>query len=323
MLIDVSESEYYNLFQIDPNPYISRQFIALNSYKVDRVRRLVDSDDKARIGLIAGQKDDTLLSPFSAPFGGFHFLKDNQYIGEIESFIEGLKDFIRHEDLKGIQIILPPDIYHVSFNTKVVNTMFRSGFVMTTPDITSWVDLINFNGQFLDRKANTFYRKAIRNKLTFKVLTDVSTQRIGFDIILENRKMLNRPIFMQFDDLKQVEELWPVDYFGVYEEKGDIVASLICYRGMKEIAQGIFIGDTLQGRKLRSLDFMLFNIYEYYKKLNYKTIDIGISSEKGIPNEGLLRFKESHSAISSLRYKLSWVNDNYKRVYPRNLQDVY
>ena len=154
MLIDVSESEYYNLFNMDPHPYISRQFIALNSYKVSSIRRLVDSDEKARIGIIAGQKDDTLLSPFSAPFGGFHFRKDNQYIGEIENFIEELKDFIRTENLKEIQIILPPDIYHVSFNAKVLNAMLRSQFLIAAPDITSWVDLINFNGQFLFRKGN-------------------------------------------------------------------------------------------------------------------------------------------------------------------------
>lgn len=312
MLIEVSESEYYNLFHIDPHPFISKDFIALNSHKVSSVRRLVDSDEKARIGLIAGQKDDTLLSPFSAPFGGFHFRKDNQYIGEIESFIKGLQDFIRYENLKEIQIVFPPDIYHVSFNTKVVNTMLRSGFVMATPDITNWVDLTNFSGQFQDRKAGAYYRQAIRNNLTFKILSDNPEQRIGYDIICENRKTFNRPIFMQFDDLKQVEELWPVDYFGVYEERGDMIAAAVFYRGIEGITQGIFIGDTLQGRKLRSLDFLLFNIYNYYKSLKIFAIDFGISSENGIPNEGLLRFKESHSNISSLRYKLSWVNLDYE-----------
>jgi len=311
MLVEVSESKYYNLFHIDPHPFVSKRFIALNSHKVSSVRRLVDSQEKARIGMIAGQNDDILLSPFSAPFGGFHFRKDNQYIGEIENFIEGLKDFIRYENLKRIQIILPPDIYHFSFNTKVLNAMLRSRFVITAPDITNWVDLTKFNGQFQDRKAEAFYRKAIHNKLTFKILTTNFMQKLGFDIICENRKMFNRPIYMQFDDLKQVEELWPIDYFGVHDEDGNLVASLICYRGMKDIAQGIFIGDTLQGRMLRALDFMLFHIYEYYKNLKYKIIDLGTSSDKGIPNEGLLRFKESRNAISSLRYKLSWINHNY------------
>ncbi|HZK07427.1 MAG TPA: hypothetical protein VFC92_04435, partial [Bacteroidales bacterium] len=109
MLIEVSESKYHNLFPVDPHPFISKDFIALNSYKVSSVRRLVDGDEKARLGLITGQKGDVLFSPFSAPFGGFHFRKDNQYIGEIENFIEGLKDFIKSENLKEIQIILPPD----------------------------------------------------------------------------------------------------------------------------------------------------------------------------------------------------------------------
>jgi hypothetical protein len=41
----------------------------------------------------------------------------------------------------------------------------------------------------------------------------------------------------------------------------------------------------------------------YYKNLGFKYIDLGISSESGIPNEGLMRFKESHEAVSSLRFR--------------------
>jgi hypothetical protein len=54
------------------------------------------------------------------------------------------------------------------------------------------------------------------------------------------------------------------------------------------------------------MDFLALNLFNHYKKLGFKFIDIGISSEAGIPNEGLVRFKEIHNCTSSLRFSFSW-----------------
>ena len=86
MLIDISEKDYKNYFAQDPNPFVSEGFINLTKQKVDKVVRLVDSGKDVCIGLVAGLKGSTLLAPFSAPFGGFHY-KYEAIFYECDEFI--------------------------------------------------------------------------------------------------------------------------------------------------------------------------------------------------------------------------------------------
>lgn len=94
MLIEVDQKAYRRRFSSDPNPFISNGFIELNKLKTERIVRLVSDSDRKEIGLVAGLNHGVLKSPFSAPFGGFHFRHENIYISEIDSFISSLKIFI-------------------------------------------------------------------------------------------------------------------------------------------------------------------------------------------------------------------------------------
>jgi lysylphosphatidylglycerol synthetase-like protein (DUF2156 family) len=67
-------------------------------------------------------------------------------------------------------------------------------------------------------------------------------------------------------------------------------------------------GDDEIGRPLRAMDFLTFNLWQHYKISGFDYIDLGTSSLKGIINEGLLRFKETHNNISSIRYSFEWKN---------------
>ena len=305
MLVSVDSKRYQALFNNSPHPYLRNDFILLNKHKVDEVHWLVEDEQNASIGIIVGIKDDKMLSPFSAPFGGFHFRKDNQYISEIESFVQKLIRFAIKNSYNSLAITLPPDLYHLSFNSKCVNTLHRSGFCLHTIDLTNWVDLNAFEGTFKNRGARKYYNQALKNNLVFNVLTERRHQYEAFSIIKENRMRFDRPLYMTFEDLDNVNKLWSVDFFGVYEDDV-MVASGVFYRGHDSIVQGVFWGDTELGRPMRAIDFLAFNIWNLYKNNNYSAIDLGISTESGIPNEGLLRFKESHDCITSPKYTFVW-----------------
>ena len=306
MLFDVSPKVYYTHFSENPHPYISSAFIELNKNKTDRVVRLLENETKVSIGLVAGIKDGVLLSPFSAPFGGFHFRKDNQYISELESFAFHLIQYGKYFNLKRIEITLPPDIYHLSFNTKMFNVLLRNGFNINIPEITNWLNLNDFTGVFSNRGARKYYKQALYNNLSFRILEDRNEKHIGFNIICENRARFGRPIYMTYEDLDNTNSLWPVDFFGAFNTNNEMVAAGVFYRGHEKIIQGIFWGDSEEGRPLRAIDFLALNIWNHYKNLGFAYIDLGISTKNGIPNEGLIRFKESHDCDSALRFTLSF-----------------
>ena len=85
MILDIGVALFHERFPIDPHLFASQVFIELNKNKVDKIVCLVQDADKVQMGLVAGIRDGMLLSPFSAPFGGFHLKNDNSYTGAIES----------------------------------------------------------------------------------------------------------------------------------------------------------------------------------------------------------------------------------------------
>lgn len=306
MLVELDAATFHKFFPVDPHPYISEPFVELNKAKADVIIRLADVSDKPSVGIIAGVKDGILRSPFSAPFGGFHFRKEILHIGELDDFLSTLKDYIISKNYKGIELILPPDIYHATFNAKTVNSLVRNEFQYHTPDLTSWIDLHNFNGAFTQKNSKEYYRQALRNDLLFEQVSDEKEERQIFEVIRENRARFGRPIYMTFEDILNTGKLWPVDFFKVESPENKIVASAIFYRCHPDICYAVFWGDTEEGRPLRAMDFLAFNLWSLYKEAGFRYLDFGTSTDSGIPNEGLLRFKESHEAITSLRYKFYW-----------------
>jgi hypothetical protein len=307
MLINVSKEVYRKCFISDPHPFISDRFIAINAHKCGQIIRLIEEHGDNTIGLIGGIADNVLKSPFSAPFGGFHFNSSRNFMEEAEKFLNYLKEYIAKNNLLKVEITLPPDIYHHSVNTKLVNSFIQNGFNMDVPEITNWIDLTRFNGTFSKREVMKNYRKSLINKLTFHIVTDEKMKQEAYEIIAGNRKLFDRPIYMTYLDLIETGEIFPIDFFIVKDENETNVGSAIFYRGHPQIIHGTFWADTESGRPLRTMDFLAYNIFNYYKELGFSYIDLGISSVAGVANEGLMQFKEIHDCVSSLRFTFSWV----------------
>ena len=310
MLVEVIDKAYRQHFPNNPHPFISEQFMDEVKSKTDRVVRLMEENGKVSIGLIAGIKDKVLLSPFSAPFGGFHFRHDNVFTSEIDHFILQLIDYASSQKIKKIKLTLPPDIYHHSFNTKMSNALLRNGFSTDLPEITNWIDLKQFNGEFTSRNARKNFKISLRCQLSFHIVQEINEKEIAYQIVRENREKFGRPIYMTFNDLLRINELWPVDFFQVKDKNDQVVAAAIFYRGHEKIVQGIFWGDIEHGRCCRAMDFLSSNLWNHYKELDYSSIDLGTSSCCGLPNDGLIRFKEDHDCTSSLRLSFKWVYEN-------------
>jgi hypothetical protein len=306
MLINVTSQVFKDCFNSDPHPFLSDEYIELNKHKVDQVVRLIEEGGSNTIGLIGGIINKTLKSPFSAPFGGFHFNNSEVFIDEVMHFLTQIKEYVINNDLQQVEVTLPVDIYHQSINTKLVNSFIRNGYTMAIPEITNWIDLTLFDGIFKKREAMKNYRQAQGNKLTFQNVLDDKLKLEAFDIIAANRKTFNRPIYMTFEDLLETGKVLPIDFFLVKDINEINIGSAIFYRGHPKIVYGTFWGDTALGRPLRTMDFLVMNLYMYYKRLGFKYIDLGISTVAGTPNAGLIRFKETHNCISSLRFTFSW-----------------
>lgn len=301
MLVEVSKEEYRKYFPTDPNPFISDAFVNLVEEKQDKILRLMNPGDNT-LGLIVGLKNGVLRSPFSAPFGGFHYKHEHMFYEVIEEFIQNLKVYIEVNGYHDFYITLPPNIYQENINAKLISAFIRNDFVMKTPDLNNWVNLTKINGEWKGRNVAQNIRKAVKHGLVWKSITEIDEMKEAYKVIHSNREGLGRKIYMTLDDILKVNNVFPVDFFGINDAHGKCVGASVLYRGHDKIVQGIFMGGDLAKRYMGVIDYMYMNLYEHYKKLGYYFLDMGTSSLQGNPNSGLLRFKEIHNSETSLRF---------------------
>lgn len=305
MLVEVSKEEYRRRFTTDPHPFVTEQFIALVGKKCDRVVRLMKEEDTS-MGIILGIKGDVAKSPFSAPFGGFHYSHEYLFHHVVADFLADLKGYVEREGLRQLCITLPPCLYQTNMNAKMVNALVMLGFNMGIPDITHWADLKNFDGTWAKYVVEQNCRKAVKHGLTWSMVTDRQSQEEAYKVIYRNRKAQEREIYMTLDDLLEVDRIMPVDFSLVRDSEGNGIAASVFYRGMEKIVTGVFMGDDLEKRNLGTMNFLYKNCFLHYKGMGFECIDLGTSSLDGEPNVGLIRFKELHNCIGSLRYTFTY-----------------
>ena len=101
-IIEVNKTEYQNMI---PNPfhvYGKAEHADLNIDKVDKIYYLLFKDSKYRLGLIAGIKDYNLISPFSAPFGGFSYINNDIKIQQIDEAVDVLIEWAKFKLINNI-----------------------------------------------------------------------------------------------------------------------------------------------------------------------------------------------------------------------------
>lgn len=307
MLSEILEKDFFCIFNSTQNFFLSNDFNLLNKDKVEEIKYLINDSAKPAIGMILGVKDNNLLSPYSSPFGGVHYKHSNIYIDIIEEFAENLMRYITINQYSIFKCTFPPSIYGASFNHKLINTMIRKGFKLEIPELTSYIDLDHFNYRFTQKNSREYYNQAIKNQLVFKQIYDDDEQKKIIELIKENRERSNRKLKMNLVDFKKIEAICKVNYFGVFDIANRLVAGAIFYLFPKDkIVYTVIWGDSLSGRGLRAMDFLSFESWSFFKRENYKYVDIGISTEAdAIPNVGLLRFKETHEAKTELRFTVT------------------
>lgn len=309
MLKELTKSEYRHHFPGASHPYIQENFINLIEGKRCEVIRLMQDNDNS-LGLVVGVCGQTIRSPFSAPFGGFHYSHEQIFYNTIADFIESLKIYLKDKGFKSIHITLPPDIYQTNMNSKTIHNLICAGFSIDATDITNWIDLKQWDGNWVYNKVAQNCRKAMRNGLKLVRANNADEMQEAYAIVAQNRTENGREIHMAYEDVEQVSQIMPVDYFLIRDENNASHAAGIYYRGTPKIIQGIFFGDKLESRALGAMDLLYMGVFDFYKELGYDFIDMGTSSMDGAPNIGLVRFKETHNSSTSLRYTFKWTNDN-------------
>ena len=302
---EISDKEYIALFNLDWHPYNSVQFNALYKHKCEKVIHLLFHENRTKLGLIAGIKEGQLSSPFSAPFGGFTANRDSAKLKEFNEAVQLLENYAIQNNVSKIKFILPPSIYNENIVSKTYYSLILNGYASIV-DINYHFrtsDLIEYKESRIEKKARQNLNKAIEAGLSFKQIFSNSEKSVAYNIIKNNKDSNGRPTCLSFDDLIEVSSIIPIDFFLVFLNNKPI-ASAIVYRVSKNIVHVIYWGDLQESRLYRSMNFLSYNIFEFYSNQGIEIIDLATASLEGVPNFGLCNFKENIGCIGTLKYTM-------------------
>lgn len=290
-----------------PNPnhiFNSGAFSKLNESRFEKVYFLIFKDTKTRLGIILGLRDGIVSSPFSATFGGFEFVSEDIKLYQIDAALQSLFDWASGKKVIGIKIIPPPFFYKEDFLAKVTNCMYRAGFETQNMELNyhfQTVKLSETYEQDIWYNAKKNLKKANSFGLVFEKL-NASEGKLAYDIIAQNRSERGFPLRLTWEQLVNTNAVIPMDFFLV-KTAHDTIGSAIVYHIAPSIVRIIYWGDLPQFSEYKTMNFLSFQLFKYYKEQDIKMIDIGHSTVDSVPNNGLCEFKESIGCSISLLYE--------------------
>jgi hypothetical protein len=295
-LEEVSSAQYQKVIPNAYHAFGSAAFNAFNKSKVESVHYLVFKDSKYRLGIIAGKDQQTLLSPFSAPYGGFTPVFGDIKIQSIEEAIELTTDWAKTRGINKFKLTLPPPIYFESYLAKVSNVLYRKNFTIDNLELNFHFDLSKFTpdyGQKIWRNARKNLNIALAGNFSFLRCTSAKEKEMAYGVIKRNREARGNPLRMQWEQVQATIEIIPADFFLVSTDDKQEAAAAIVFIVAPGIAQVIYWGDIPDFQHLKTMNFLSFKVFEHYKERNFRVVDIGYSTESSLPNYGLCEFKES------------------------------
>lgn len=289
------------------------EFAQLNSVKCERIHYLFFNDSKKNLGLILGAKAKELLMPFSAPHAFFSWIKTNPKLSDFSGAVQALDAFGKDAGYSGITITLPPFLYHEDHITKALNSFVQNGYSIDKVDLNQHLAMEDFPVSYLeciDSKARQKTKAGLSQGLVFSVSEGEQYLDTAFSIITANREYKGHPIRMTLGDLYETSKLIKILGFTLSTKEGDPIAAAVCYEVSTSILHVVFWGNLPGTDDFKPMNVMAYKLIEYCKLQGYTHMDIGISTDNGVPNFGLSDFKQSIGCRATPKFTLSkrWNN---------------
>lgn len=299
---EVSAEEYGAFFADCPHIYNNAAFNILNSHKADAVRFVLMRDEKVRFGIVLGERCGSLLSPFSAPFGGLSYNR-TQTFERVDDAVSTLARYAREKAMT-VRVTLPPPVYGATMTPLLASALLRRGTLLCAE--VNWHFVLSDYADYasaLDRNGKNKLRQASREHFDFIIVDNNRTDDVkrAYAVIKRNRDDHGYPLRMSEEDVVRTIAVVPADLF-LLIYKGEDVAAALVYHAAKNVRQVIYWGAPKEYSALRPMNALACRIFEHYFNAGARVLDVGPATENGVPNYGLCEFKKSIGCRPTLKY---------------------
>ena len=299
--IKVSAEEYDHARVKNLGVFHSGAFNALNAHKVNAVDYWVYKDTKKRFGIVFGSDNQMVKSPFSSPFGGIEAFTTSVDIEILNRAIQELIPLYKGS----VRLIIPPAFYGENLIHYAQNAFLNQGFKLIHYDLNyhfETSDLPHYIER-IDRSARKNLNNSLKSNHDFVLCHTMEEKLQCYDIIKQNRQQRGFPLRLSFDAVLEMEKLTTV-YFNYLTIENQAVAAAICYKVTDQVASVVYWGNLVESAHLRPMNLLAYKLFHQMNDLKYDIIDIGHSTDLGLPNFGLCKFKENIGCRTSPKVTL-------------------
>lgn len=230
-------------------------------------------------------------------------LEEEATNNDLTQLIETITSWSVSHEVSNLIIRSYPEAYQQHQNALIKKALLAANFSVKYDDVTQVIS--TEDGMNLDTHKRRRLRKSEASEFDFRLLPSSYLEE-SYDLIVESRENKSYPITMSLKDLDETFQLFPEEYllFGVFD-KNKMIATSVSIKVNAEIFYCFYIGDDLTYRAYSPVTTLIKGIYHYCQTHNFKLLDLGLSTDKGVLNQGLYTFKKSFGTFDS--HKLTYL----------------
>jgi len=227
-----------------------------------------------------------------------------------------IEKYAKENFYSSIEFRICPKIFHINPCDELEFAFIKNRFIREDEELSTCYQLKNYKGLSDEKLIDMFPNRSRRNKVRINIKKALSSN-LKFRI-LDEKKDINKFYMILENNLKkhktlpthsldEIHRLFAllgdnIELLGVY--KSDImIAGYLLFKINHNSWHIFYASVDYEYQNDRPTTFGLFKLLQYYSNLDYKYVNIGISTEDGgrIINWGLFDFKESFNGMGIMR----------------------
>jgi hypothetical protein len=240
-------------------------------------------------------QNEAINIPFS-PFGGI-VQKNNYSLKDLQTFLNQLKEQLKHSGINKIILQQPPHFYN-DFITS--DELISLGFTSQKPDINQYVPLDNIIYHVMEkrllRKKHSFtIEKSTNFSLGHQFISDCRQQQ-GLTINITRNKLL-----------ALVEQNTAAYNLYLVKEERELACAVITVDPNPDVRYYYLPATHNSFKNLSPMVYALDKIYMDAKIEGFQYLDLGRSSIDGFSQKGLFNFKKNMGAQESVLHTFEMI----------------
>jgi Acetyltransferase (GNAT) domain len=285
-------------------------FHALNLSPGQSVRRIDYVADARLVGSLVGViEGDRFYAGYSAPFGGPDFVRDAETATNVAATLSHAVGVLDSEGMRTITVRARPDFYSGSESVAQF-ALLNLGFRVEACELNFHIDLIPLTStdDYL-ASLRSPARRALGHTMSepfalVEACDDAAWER-AYRLLSANRGAKGRALALELDYLLRARDAFPGRVrMAALEHSGRPCAAALTYRVAPGRELVVYWGDADHELPRSPMNVMAYLVVERALAEGVRSLDLGISSVAGVPDQGLIQFKRSVGARESLRLDL-------------------